>query len=127
MHPLILLAFFLLVMEPVPEGEKTLIALSFDAPNPSYSVTVDSINEVREEIFVLAKVTKKEGMVAQVITKIADSAAIPKTAKPIRYFVTGPLWSWFDDEKITVLEDERAYRELVFDATRIKCPEADAE
>lgn len=64
--------------------------IKLQAPTPAWSVKIESVYVVGEEIFVICKLSEAEGMAAQVITEISDSVTLKLPDISPQYFVIGP-------------------------------------
>ncbi len=65
--------------------------IKLQAPTPAWSVKIESVYVVGDEIWVISKLSeKKDGMFAQVITEISDSVKLTLPEISPTYYVIGP-------------------------------------
>jgi hypothetical protein len=83
---------------PVPDENRT-ISVELTVPSPAWSVSIEKIWIVQDEVWVLARAKRKEGvMAAQVITTVRDSVPVSAPPGPKKVFVYGKTWKWDSDE-----------------------------
>lgn len=63
--------------------------INLQAPTPAYSVKIESVYVVGQEIFVICKLSEKEGMATQVITEISDSVTLKLPDISPQFYVIG--------------------------------------
>ncbi|WP_269539975.1 hypothetical protein [Cerasicoccus fimbriatus] len=63
--------------------------IELEAPTAGYSIKIDSVWVVGEEIWVISKLTVPEGMAAQVITPISDEVKLTLPDISPEYYVIG--------------------------------------
>lgn len=65
--------------------------IKLNAPTPAWSVKIESVYVVGQEIWVICRLAEKQGgMVAQVITPISDSVKLTLPDISPEYYVIGP-------------------------------------
>lgn len=76
------------------EMTKQDLTIKLAAPSPAWSVKISEVWVVGEEIWVLADLSKKDGMAAQVITEISDSVSVEAPDIGVVYYVIGQTGGW---------------------------------
>ena len=87
------------------EAEK-LITVSLNAPNPGYSIQIQSIYQNHQSTFIHAHIIQPnpEMNYAAVITNIKDSVRIPKETGIVKVYITGKDWNWSDQNDYIFVE-----------------------
>lgn len=76
------------------EMKERTFRIELSAPSPAWSVKINSIYVVGEMIWVLADLTKADGMAAQVITEISDSVTVEAPEIAPVYYLIGETGGW---------------------------------
>jgi hypothetical protein len=79
--------------------QMTTIAVSLEAPDSGWKLTIEEIRQVDEELWVLATLKKDPNLFAMaMITTVSDAVTIQAPALPIKYFIQGKTWNWENKE-----------------------------
>lgn len=79
------------------EMTKRDLTIKLEAPSPAWSVKISEVWVVELEIWVIADLSKKDGMAAQVITEISDSVTVEAPDIGAIYYVVGQTGGWSPD------------------------------
>jgi hypothetical protein len=103
------------------EAEK-LITVSLNAPNPGYSIKVQSVYQNQQSTFIHAHIIQPDPGTnyAAVITNIKDSVRIPKETDMVKVYITGKNWSWSDENDYIFVEDKQEFEEITKGLIQIK-------
>ncbi|MDP0501780.1 MAG: hypothetical protein Q7P63_16925 [Verrucomicrobiota bacterium JB022] len=74
-------------------AERTFTA-TLQVPTPAHSISIQEVWQVRDQVWIWARVAHSEGMAAQVITESTDSVTLQAPPGNARYFVSGITWNW---------------------------------
>ena len=98
-----------------------LITVSLNAPNPGYSLQIQSVFQNRQSTFIYAHITQPDPDMnyAAVITNIKDSVTIPKKADIVKVYITGKNWNWSDQNDYIFVEDKQEFEEITKGLTEI--------
>jgi len=89
----------------VDAGER-VIEVRLSVPDSAWEITIDSICQVKEEIWVVSTVSRAPGLMgAQVISKKKTSVTINAGDLPVKCFVIGKTWGWENKEGYTFIKD----------------------
>jgi hypothetical protein len=92
--------------------------VSLQAPDMAWSVRIEEIHKVNDELWVIAQLNRRSGMAGQMITTVKDTV---KTAAPddlkVKYFVLGKTWGWKNSEAYTFPKDRREIKEKLKSGT----------
>ena len=93
-----------------------------NAPNPGYSIRIESIYHNQNDIFVHAKISppNPEMDYASVITEIHDEAIISIKLKNTKVFITGKSWSWTEEDEYIYINNVEEFNKVVEGAIKIK-------
>ena len=94
--------------EPVEvKGRK--VTVSLDAPASNYSIVIQAVYQVGEELWVVSKISGEAGLGATVITTIEDTVRVPDDKKlAVKHKVFGKTWNWGKDTKqLSYLTDRK--------------------
>jgi hypothetical protein len=72
--------------------------VSLQAPDGGWSVQIQRVAQVGEEIWVLAQLQRSSGMAIQAITEVEDSVSAEAPPLPERVFVSGKTWGWENEQ-----------------------------
>ena len=110
-----LILFTLLIAHNATAGgfPETQFRIEFRAPNPSYSVKIEKICIVDEEIWVIAKIDKRDVIAASVIVRLSDAVRVDAPDLPVKYFIYGKTWGWENSEPYTFLKDLSSIKEEI--------------
>jgi hypothetical protein len=103
------------------EAEKS-ITVSLNAPNPGYSLQIQSVYQNRQSIFIHAHIIQPDPDMnyAAVITNIKDSVRIPKETDIVKIYITGKDWNWSDKNDYIFVEDKQEFEEITKGLIQIK-------
>jgi len=74
--------------------KKQTIVVSLQAPDSAWSVRIEEVHRVGDELWALSKLSRRPGPALQVITTVTDSVELTAPALPVRHFVYGKTWGW---------------------------------
>lgn len=88
-------------------AEEKQIELQLDVPDSAWKIAIDSVYQVKNELWVVATVSRNpDAMGAQVISTLKASVKVnADAALPVKYFVIGKTWGWKGEEAVTYLQD----------------------
>lgn len=95
--------------EPSKNKESSMpTAISVTVPDAGWSLRVDRVVELDQEVWVLAQLRRGSGMAAQMISQAKAEIPVTLPEKRLRVFVAGKTWKWTNDETyefVASLED----------------------
>lgn len=99
-----------------------LITVSLNAPNPGYSIKVESVYQNQKSTFIHAHIIQPDPGTnyAAVITNIKDSVTIPKETDIVKIYITGKDWNWSDKNDYIFVEDKQEFEEIKKGLIQIK-------
>mgnify|MGYP001193212370 CR=1 FL=1 len=112
---LILILFLLLSTTTWAWGAKEReIAVELTFPDPEWTITIDEIQRVGNELWVISSVSRDQDMMgSQVISTIKASLRLEAPNLPLKYFVIGKSWEWQNQEPYSFIDDrEQIDKEL---------------
>ena len=83
------------------------ITVNLETPDPSWSITIDEIYQVEDEIWVISNLHTEDGFWIQVISQAVDCKVVHAHDLPIRYFIFGKKWNWKNKEPYVFLDDRK--------------------
>jgi len=90
------------------------ISVALTVPDPSWTISIEEVWQVGDELWVLAAVMRDpEVMAAQVISTVQVSIKTAAPDLPMKYFITGKTWSWDNEEQFTFLKDREKLEEAL--------------
>lgn len=94
--------------EAIPEDnmQNREIQISLQAPDAGWSVQIEEVYLMDQEIWVLAQLHRQEGMAAQMITTVSDSVIVEAPNWPVKVFILGKTWGWENEEPYEFLEND---------------------
>ena len=123
MRPLLLISvltivgFISMAMNSITLPQTIQVAL--DAPDSSWSVKIERVYEVDDELWVVARAKKEAEVGAAVITKVSDSVNVPSRKKRILYFVLGKTWNWQGSQPYQYVNDPELEQRLAGKSARL--------
>ncbi len=99
-----------------------LITVSLNAPNPGYSIRIQSAYRSCRTTFIHAHILQPnpEMRYAAVITNIKDSVRVPEDTDIFRIYITGKDWNWSDQSDYIFIEDKQEFEEITKGLIQIK-------
>ena len=99
-----------------------LITVSLNAPNPGYSIQIQSVYQNRQSTFIHAHIVQPdpEMKYAAVITNIKDSVRLPQETDIVKIYITGKNWNWSDNNEYLFVENKKEFEENIMGAIKIK-------
>jgi hypothetical protein len=99
-----------------------LITVSLNAPNPGYSIKIQSVYQNHQSTFIYAYIIQPDPEMnyAAVITNIKDSVRIPKETDVVKVYITGKDWNWSDENDYIFVEDKQEFEEITKGLIQIK-------
>jgi hypothetical protein len=91
------------------------ITVTCTVPSSGWTLEVDEVRRVGDELWVLSRLTAPQGMALTVISTVTASIPVDAPVLPVKQFMTGKTWKWKNDEPITFIKD-RADIAAEFDA-----------
>ena len=87
-------------------AEAREIKVELTVPDAAWSVDIEAIHRVQDELWVVAAVSRdRDRMGAQVISTVESSVDVALPDLPVRYFIVGKTWAWDNAEPYTFLPD----------------------
>lgn len=81
-----------------PQWPERTLRVSVQAPNPCWSIGIESVYRHEGELLVVSRLHAPEPgqMCAQVISTVSHRVTLPLPDDPVTYLVLGRQWSWGD-------------------------------
>lgn len=87
-------------------AEKREITVELQAPDTTWSLKIQQVVQVEDEIWVISRLSQKEGMMgAMMITTLTDSVSVEAGDQQVKHYVLGKTWNWDNGGEITFLKD----------------------
>jgi len=99
--------------------DKNMISIELTVPDAGWEVQINEIYEVENELWVVAKLSRKADFAAQVISKIKDSAEIHYSEMAVKYFVIGKTWEWENKEEIQFIKSKSDIEDFIENGEQI--------
>ena len=101
-------------------GKSTTVSLN--APNPGYSLQIQSVYQNRQSIFIHAHIIQPDPDMnyAAVITNIKDSVSTTKETDIVKVYITGKNWNWSDKNDYIFVENKKEFEEITKGLIQIK-------
>jgi hypothetical protein len=98
------LAIFLIILSSIKSMD---ITVTLKVPDPSWSVKIEEVRQVGQEVWVVASLHKdSEGFAIAMITTVTDTIIVKAPPLPIKYFIIGKAWNWDNKEPYTFLKSK---------------------
>lgn len=82
------------------------ITVQLTVPDATWSIAIDEVYEVGDELWVVSIVSQNPDMVgAQVISTVQASLNIAAPELPVKHFIVGKTWNWKNEEPYAFIED----------------------
>jgi hypothetical protein len=86
--------------------EEKEITAQLTVPDATWSIAIDAVYEVGDELWVVSIVSQNPDMAgAQVISTVQASLTIAARDLPVEHFIIGKTWHWENAEPYTFIED----------------------
>ena len=86
--------------------EHRTITVSLKVPDAAWTVAIDEVRQVNDEIWVLSTVSRDpDAMGASVISTIKASVKVDAPGLPIKHYIIGKAWNWENEEPYTFIKD----------------------
>lgn len=73
------------------------ITVKLQTPNPSWSISIDEIYQVKKEIWVISTLEQRTETAITVISSAQDKVKVKVPDLPVKHFVLGKTWNWGDE------------------------------
>ncbi|MEY4939636.1 MAG: hypothetical protein RIQ93_1371 [Verrucomicrobiota bacterium] len=83
---------------PPDEAEPASFALRVTVPDGGWRFRVERVIEFKEEIWILAQLSRELGPGVQMIQEVEAAVPVPVPNKAVRVFVAGKTWAWENTE-----------------------------
>ncbi|MBC2734060.1 MAG: META domain-containing protein [Desulfobacteraceae bacterium] len=101
------------------------ITVSLTVPDPTWSIVIDAVYTVGNELWVISIVSQNPDMMgAQVISTVKDSLKLAVPGLPVKNFIIGKTWAWENTEPYTFIPDLKQIETELKSGTRLY-PEAE--
>ena len=99
-----------------------LISVSLNAPNPGYSIRIQSVYQSCRTIFIHAHILQPDPDMsyAAVITTIKDSVRVPEDTDIFKIYITGKDWNWSDQGDYIFIENKQEFEKITKGLIQIK-------
>ena len=99
-----------------------LITVSLNAPNPGYSIKIQTVFQNHQSTFIHAHINQPapDMNYAAVITNIKDNVTVPKETDIVKVYITGKTWNWSDKNDYIFVEDKQEFEEITKGLIQIK-------
>jgi hypothetical protein len=86
------------------------ITVEVMTPDGAWELKIEEVREVRNELWVFAKVERPNGALGAMMKSVASDQIIERMPDlATKVFVVGKTWSWANDEPVTWLSKNDAY------------------
>ncbi|UCF37052.1 MAG: hypothetical protein JSU96_20020 [Acidobacteriota bacterium] len=110
-----------LVTPGCPPLEVQEIKVTLEVPDTAWSVTIQEVRVVGEELWVISKLERPSDLMgAQVISQVTDSVTIKAPRLPVKHLILGKTWNWENDPSLefitnpTMLEERMSGGKVLF-------------
>jgi hypothetical protein len=90
------------------EDGHTMVRISLKVPDPAWSISVTSVREIDNQLWVLAALARRDVMAAQVISTVTTEVAVNPEGRKLRVFILGKTWAWPNEEAYEFLPSVEA-------------------
>ena len=88
------------------EESKQIISLSLRVPSTNWSLDIQEIWQVENELWVIATLGTVGDAGGAAISIVTDSVEIIAEDLPIKYFILGKTWNWENQEPYTFINNK---------------------
>lgn len=87
-------------------ASEKLIKVRLRVPAPNYSIQIDKVYVLKQEVWIIAKVSEHstEGTLG-VLATVEDTVKLNLPDLPMKTFIIGKDWNWKNNENYTFLEN----------------------
>jgi len=86
--------------------EEKEITVKMTVPDATWSIAIDEVYEVGDELWVVSIVSQNPDMAgAQVISTVQASLTIAAPDLPVKHFIVGKTWNWKNEEPYIFIKD----------------------
>lgn len=83
-----------------------MIQVQLMVPDAAWTIAIEEVRQVNDEIWVLSKLTRAQGMMgAQVISQKKAELKLETPDLPVKHLILGKTWKWTNREPYTFLKD----------------------
>lgn len=115
--------FFLILGCTAASKEKPAVrdvSVKITVPDMGWKISIEEVYRVGDEILVIAALSRKPGMAAQMITAISDTVTLAADPSlPVQSFVTGKTWNWDGDESCVFINSKNEIRDKLKGGTQL--------
>ena len=87
-------------------AEKKEITVEVTVPDSAWTIAIDEVHEVNNELWVVSTVSRDPDMMgAQIISSVRASVKLAVRDLPVKHFVIGETWNWKNKEPYTFVKN----------------------
>ena len=106
------------------EMQMRTLVVTCTVPSSGWSLEVDEVRRVGDELWFLSSLTRPEGLALTVISEVSAMADVYAPDLPIKHFMIGKTWNWKNEEPITFIKNRKEVAEEM-DAGKLVYKKAD--
>jgi hypothetical protein len=95
------------------------ITVQLTVPDAAWTIAIDEIYRVANELWVISTLRRTGDLSAQVISTVRDSVEICAYGVVVKHFVVGKTWHWENEEPYVFLHDLDGIEAQLQSGTRI--------
>lgn len=92
---------------PTSTAQTQKVTVRLDTPDAGWSLAIDQIFQLNDNLIVISKLKREGDMAAQVISTVSDTVSIPVVDEGtiIRHYILGRTWDWGDKANYSFIEN----------------------
>ena len=100
--------------------ESREITVEIQAPDGGWSISIEKVYRVEEELWVISRLQRSPGMAIQQITTVSDRVEVAApTHLTVRHWILGKTWNWENETDARFISSLDSLEEALQDAQLI--------
>ena len=118
-HIILLVGLMVYTVAIAEEQRNQMIVVKLTVPDAAWTITIDEVHRVENELWVISTVSRSPKMGAQVISTVQSSVTIQAPDIPEKHFILGKTWGWENDEPYIFMRDRKQIEKSLESGTRL--------
>lgn len=102
-----------------PERADRDISVSLTVPDTGWRIVIQEIYQTDGELAVISRLSRRDGMAAQMITTASDTVRVIAPELPVKHYILGKTWAWQNAEPAIFLKSMDELGADVLKGTRL--------
>lgn len=87
--------------DPAANAEKQTLKVHIQAPSGLWSISIQEVRRVGDELWVLSQLNQSDGMGIMMIIDAVDTVEVTAPKLTVRHFILGKTWNWGEADEST--------------------------